>query len=111
MKKTKTYVFDLDGTLCTLTDGDYNKAKPLQKRIDFVNSLYDQGATIKIYTARGMGRNHDDVEAAWEDFEAVTLNQLVRWKVKFHKLLLGKPSGDIYVDDKGEQADGFFYDA
>ena len=33
------YVFDIDGTICTKTDGDYSKAKPMQERIDVVNKL------------------------------------------------------------------------
>ena len=34
-----TYVFDIDGTLCTLTDGDYEQAKPMIDRIEKVNEL------------------------------------------------------------------------
>ena len=52
-----TYVFDIDGTICTkVTDGDYSKAEPIQDRIDLVNNLYDEGHTIVFQTARGMGR-------------------------------------------------------
>ena len=29
-----------------------------------------------------------------------TLNQLVKWNVKFNKLIMGKPSYDIFIDDK-----------
>ena len=32
-----TYVFDIDGTICTNTNGDYLTAKPLQDRIDIIN--------------------------------------------------------------------------
>ena len=50
-----TYVFDIDGTICTTTDGDYALAKPLKDRIAMVNKLYDEGHTIVFQTARGMG--------------------------------------------------------
>ena len=30
----------------------------------------------------------------------ITLNQLKKWKVKFHKIYFGKPSSDFYIDDK-----------
>ena len=52
-----TYVFDIDGTLCTkATDFDYDGSEPIQERIDVVNRLYDEGHTIIMQTARGMGR-------------------------------------------------------
>jgi len=32
------YIVDIDGTICTkVTDGDYNKAEPIRKRINFTN--------------------------------------------------------------------------
>jgi hydroxymethylpyrimidine pyrophosphatase-like HAD family hydrolase len=46
-----TYCFDFDGTLCTNTEGDYENAKPLHKRIEKVNELYAQGHKIIIFTA------------------------------------------------------------
>ena len=52
-----TYVIDIDGTICSLTDGNYKEAIPLQSRIDKVNELYDEGNTIVFQTARGMGRS------------------------------------------------------
>ena len=30
----------------------------------------------------------------------MTYNQLKKWGLNFHKLELGKPSFDVYVDDK-----------
>ena len=49
-----TYVFDIDGTLCTKTDGDYEMAMPIEHRIKKVNKLFSQGHTIVLLTARGM---------------------------------------------------------
>ena len=104
-----TYVFDIDGTICTkVTDGDYNKAEPIQDRIDLVNNLYDEGHTIVFQTARGMGRSDDSQMFAIEFFTKRTKEQLERWGVKYHKLFLGKPSGDIYIDDKGMKDEDFF---
>jgi len=104
------YVFDLDGTLCTTTDGDYNVARPFRDRIARVNKLFESGHSITIYTARGMGRNKDNQVAAITQFYDLTLAQLNGWGVKFHDLRLGKPSGDIYVDDKGMKDAEFFAD-
>lgn len=103
-----TYVFDIDGTICTLSNGDYEEAKPLQVRIDEVNRLYDKGHTIYFHTARGMGRSDNSPMYAHRRFYKLTKKQLEDWGVKHHGLFMGKPSGDIYIDDKGEKDENFF---
>ena len=105
----KTYVFDIDGTVCTsVNDGDYSKAKPYKHRIAEINSLYDQGIKIVFYTARGMGRYENDAVKAANKFYSLTIKQLEEWGIKYNKLFMGKPSGDIYVDDKGVSDEDFF---
>ena len=104
----KTYVFDLDGTLCTNTHGNYKKAKPIRKRVEVVNDLYEQGNKIIILTARGMGRHHNSQPLAMAEFYELTRNQLNEWGIKYDQLFLGKPAGDIYIDDKGEKDEDFF---
>jgi len=107
-KEYETYVFDIDGTICTLTDGDYEKAEPFMDRIAINNKLYDEGKEIIYHTARGMGRFKNDGSKAWPQFFTFTRRQLLSWGVKFHGLTLGKPAGDVYIDDKGMK-DGNFY--
>jgi len=103
------YVFDIDGTICTkVDDGDYSNAEPLRDRIEIVNKLYDEGNTIIFQTARGMGRSGNSQAFAWDFFGRSTREQLNNWGVKFHSLFMGKPAGDIYVDDKGMQDTYFF---
>ena len=106
----KNYVFDIDGTICSLTDGNYALAKPLQSRIDKINELYESGSHIVFFTARGMGRNKNDRQKAEEQFYSLTESQLQLWGVKYHSLFLGKPSGDVYIDDKGITDKEFFID-
>jgi hypothetical protein len=103
-----TYVFDIDGTICTNTQGDYNTAQPYIERINTVNKLYDEGNVIVFLTARGMGRTKNCRETARALFYDITKKQLKEWGVKYHELYLGKPSGDIYIDDKGERDENFF---
>lgn len=86
------YCFDIDGTICTNTDGDYEKAEPFPDTIEKVNLLYDEKNTIYFYTARGATTGID-----WRE---VTENQFKKWGVKYHKLFFGKPTADLYVDDK-----------
>lgn len=104
----KTYVVDIDGTICSLTDGDYSQAKPIFKRIDKINNLFEQGNRIVFHTARGMGRTNNNPQKAKELFYDLTEKQLDSWGVKFHELWLGKPSGDLYIDDKGVSDNEFF---
>lgn len=88
----KIYCFDLDETICS-TDGlNYSLAIPMLNRINKINSLYELGHTIKLYTARGSKTGID-----WSDETKIQLN---RWGVKYHELNFGKPFADFYIDDK-----------
>ena len=103
------YVFDIDGTICTkVSDGNYLKAEPFRDRIEVINRLYDEGNTIIFQTARGMGRSGNSQAFAWAAFGELTKQQLKEWGVKFHSLFMGKPAGEIYVDDKGIRDTDFF---
>ncbi len=105
----KKYIVDIDGTICHPTkDASYQDIGPLSQRIEKLNKLYDEGHTMVYFTARGMGRNLDNADKCYQDFYDLTLQQLENWGVKFHKLILGKPSGDIYIDDKAVNAEDFF---
>lgn len=104
------YVIDIDGTICTNRDGQYEKADPFPHRIRRVNELYDAGHIIKYFTARGMGRFNGDRFAAIDALYQATEDQLNSWGAKYHELILGKPSGDIYIDDKGCNSDHYFAD-
>ena len=103
-----TYVFDIDGTICSKTNGDYELASPIKERIDYINKLYNQGNKIIFQTARGMGRSNNSYNHAYSSFYELTLQQLNDWGVKFHELHLGNPAGDFYIDDKGIKDEDFF---
>jgi len=96
----KIIFFDLDGVLCRTEKNFYRYSKPIKKNIKIVNYLYDQGFYVKIYTSRFMGRNKDNIKKANLQGYEFTSKQLEKWKIKYHKLIMGKISYDIYVDDK-----------
>lgn len=106
------YVIDIDGTICDKPecreDCDYHMTVPKLDRISKINKLYDEGNQIIYFTARGMGRSGDNADLSKRMFYELTKDQLDRWGCKYHKLVLGKPSGDYYVDDKGINANEFF---
>lgn len=94
------YCFDIDGTICTNTDGSYENAVPFSERISCVNNLYSSGNYIKLFTARGSGTGIN-----WRE---TTEKQLRDWGVNYHELILGKPESAIFVDDKAVSPDIFF---
>jgi phosphatidate phosphatase PAH1 len=108
----KKYIIDIDGTICDKPkcrdDSDYETSIPKLDRIAKINKLYDEGNQIIYLTARGMGRSGDNTDLAKKMFYEITKNQLDYWGCKYHKLMLGKPSGDYYIDDKGINSDDFF---
>lgn len=99
-KKSKIYCFDLDGVICKTQKNYYHKSKPIKKNISKINELYEKGNFILIFTSRFMGRSRDNEKLAHKKGFKFTLGQLNSWGVKFHKLKLGKPSYDIFIDDK-----------
>ena len=94
---------DIDETIC-LTPGegirDYSKAAPVQKNIDKINRLYEEGNIIVYWTARGTTTGID-----WRE---VTEKQFKKWGVKYNKLELKKPYYDLFIDDKAINSDTFF---
>jgi len=102
------YIVDIDGTICKLSDGNYLNCEPLIERIDKINGLFVEGHTIIYATARGMGSTDGDQIKAHQKYYDFTLNQLEQWGCKFHSLYLGKPKGDVYIDDKAIHDIDFF---
>lgn len=98
--KKKILCFDLDNVICTTRGMNYHKSKPKKKVISLINDLYEGGHYIKIFTARYMGRNKDSKILAKKQGYINTKKQINSWGVKYHKLIFGKPSYDIFVDDK-----------
>jgi len=97
------YCFDLDGTLCNTDGNNYKDSTPKKERIKIVNTLYEDGHTILIDTARGC--------VSGKNYFFYTMEQLKSWGVKFHTLRTGVKFGaDIFIDDKGMKDQRFFKD-
>lgn len=82
-------IIDMDGTICT-EEKTYSRsmAQPKEHAIESINGLYDAGHTIVIYSAR-----------TWMEFE-MTTHWLQQNGVKYHQLVMGKPIGDVWIDDR-----------
>ena len=94
------YIIDIDGTICTSTDGDYASAEPFIDRINHFNRLFDQGHEIHYWTARGGNTGLD--------WSKLTEHQLTAWGVKYTSLKLGKPPYDYWIDDKAVNVESYF---
>ena len=47
-----------------------------------------------------MGRNKENIFKAKRQAKTITKVQLKKWQVNYNQLIFGKPSFDIYIDDK-----------
>jgi len=109
INEKKIICFDIDNIICKTVKNNYKNSKPNKKIIKLINSLFEKGHKIKIFTARYMGRNNDNVSKAKKQGYNLTKKQLKRWNVNYHKLIFGKPSYDIFIDDKDMGYDTNWY--
>jgi uncharacterized HAD superfamily protein len=82
-------VVDLDGTICTEERTfERSLAKPIEGAVKAINALHAVGHTIIIYSAR-----------SWSEAK-ITEKWLEEYGVKYDRLILGKPVGDVWIDDR-----------
>ena len=82
----KVFNIDFDGTLTT---GEYtNDPNPAPEVVKKVRALYMAGHLIIIWTAR------------WWDNAPDLVSWLIKHRVPFHGVYMGKGGSDCYVDDK-----------
>jgi predicted mannosyl-3-phosphoglycerate phosphatase (HAD superfamily) len=85
-------IIDIDGTVCEEKPTfERALAKPLCGAVDSVNSLYDAGNTIIFYSSR-----------SWAEYN-LTKDWLDTNGFKYHQLVLGKPGGEVWIDDRALQ--------
>ena len=101
MNNKRIIYVDIDETIC-LTDEsrDYSLSTPIVNNIKKVNELFDEGNTIIYWRARGT--------VTGIDWRSVTESQFEQWGVKYHDLKFGKPSYDLFIDDKNINSKDFF---
>lgn len=102
-----TYVIDIDDTISTVIHNGigiapYEDAKPIKETIGKINSLYLEGHTIILFTARGMRTFDWDVEKIEKYHRPILKKWLKDNGVLYHELHFGKPWGPnvFYVDDR-----------
>lgn len=103
----KIIAFDIDDVLCTRDKGIEHKGvdkyafcRPITNNIEIVNSLYEKGFYIKLYTSRGMTSLSADLQQIESRIRPITERQMNEWNVKYHELIFGKTHFDVLIDDK-----------
>jgi ATP-grasp in the biosynthetic pathway with Ter operon len=89
----RAWVWDIDGTICTETGGNYHLCVPIPGVIDLINEQHARGDEVVLHTARGMKRFNNDVAAVYQNLYELTKKQLDEWGVRYDKLIMGKPYG------------------
>ena len=98
---------DIDETICFFPEKrSYDLAVPAMLNIAKINKMYDEGAYIIYWTARGVSERSKREGRCYYDF---TFKQLESWGCKFHELCTGtkgkyiKPPYDLVIDDKSKR--------
>lgn len=94
-------IFDLDGTICeNKKNGQhYKDVEPLPGAVESLQKLKNDGHYIIIQTARHMvtyGANEGKILANLE----YLYEWLKKWNIPYDELYIGKPHGELFIDDK-----------
>ena len=92
INKSKSYIIDIDGTICDTVNSDYLSSQPKKDIIEKFNKLYDDGYEVHYWTARGA--------ISKKNWDYWTKRQLEGWGVKYTSINMDKPHYDYWIDDK-----------
>ena len=106
MGKTLSLCFDIDNTITIWNENrKYLEFKPIPGMVEKINSLYDEGHEITLYTSRGMMSVGPGRIAA--EIVPYLVRNLEKIGLKYHNLLTHKPVYDFIIDDKALRPDEF----
>jgi capsule biosynthesis phosphatase len=107
MVETRTLVVDVDDTISTHRNRDYENAVPHTKIINKLNKMYESGWKIIYFTARGQVSCSGDLDLINQLRRPVLESWMEKHSVKYHSLMFGKPIGVYYIDDKAIRPEEF----
>lgn len=99
----KRLIFDLDETLCSARDRDYENAEPKLDVISKLREYKSQGFQIAISTSRNMRTFEGSVGKITAHTLPVILAWLDRHEVPYDEVHVAKPwcgDGGFYIDDR-----------
>ena len=106
----KRLIMDLDDTICTTIDGDYEKSLPNFEVIKKMNEYRELGFTIVINTSRNMRTYHGNLGKINANTLPIIIDWLKNNNVPYDEIYMGKPwcgFEGFYVDDKAIRPDEF----
>jgi len=106
----KRLILDLDDTICTTINGDYQNSKPIEPVIEKIRHYKEQGFTIVINTSRNMRTYKGVVGLINKNTLPIIMEWLDRHDVPYDEILVGKPwcgFEGFYVDDKAIRPNEF----
>lgn len=99
----KRLIFDLDGTLCITTNGDYANAMPIWPVVEKLKQLRGQGFEVVISTSRNMRTYAGNTGKISANTLPVIIDWLHQHDIPFDEIYIGKPwcgTEGFYIDDR-----------
>ena len=103
----KTIVVDIDNTILTTINRDYDNSQPMMEVIVGLRELKKAGWRIVLHTARGQGRSNGNIDLVREDVTREVETFCSKYDVPFDELILGKVWASYYIDDRALRPEEF----
>jgi capsule biosynthesis phosphatase len=103
----KTIVVDIDDTILTTKNRDYDNSQPKMEVIVGLRALKSAGWRIVLHTARGQGRSNGNIDLVREDVAREVETFCSKFDVPYDELILGKVWAAVYLDDKAMRPEEF----
>ena len=103
-------IIDLDDTICSTENGDYENSIPKENVIKKIKEYKNLGFEIIIYTSRNMRTYKGNVDLIKANTLPIIIKWLEKFDVPYDQIIVGKPwpsFGGFYVDDKAIRPDEF----
>jgi len=99
--------FDIDGTIAELREfgQSYEEVKPKIGALTTLRRLKNEGHYIILHTARGMESNKANLGKVIATQSKILFDWLEKNHIPYDEVYFGKPSADVYIDDKGLKFD------
>ena len=110
MSNNNKIIIDLDDTICSTKNGDYENSIPKEQVIKKIKEYKKLGFEIIIYTSRNMRTYKGNVDLIKANTLPIIIKWLKKFDVPYDQIIVGKPwpsFGGFYVDDKAIRPDEF----